>query len=255
MEYIYMIIFFLLGMHMASFYTVVGMRLPLEEDIVKKPSHCDNCGHQLNFLDMVPVLSYLVLRGRCRYCKTKISPMSTYMEIVIGLLFSFAYYRFGLTKELLIGLGIISLFAIISVADIKYLVIPDEVVLTLSIYFATLYLIYERPIELIQRFGSGILLFIIMYLIMYIGNKIFKKETLGGGDIKLMFTIGFVLGPHMGVFSIFLASLIALPISIIIMLKYKNNLIPFGPFLVLSMMIIYFINLNIDKIINIIKLI
>ena len=158
MEYIYMIIFFLLGMHMASFYTVVGMRLPVEEDIVKKPSHCDNCGHQLNFLDMVPVLSYLVLRGRCRYCKTKISPMSTYMEIVIGLLFSFAYYRFGLTKELLIGLGIISLFAIISVADIKYLVIPDEVVLTLSIYFATLYLIYERPIELIQRFGSGILL-------------------------------------------------------------------------------------------------
>ena len=103
MEYIYMIIFFLLGMHMASFYTVVGMRLPVEEDIVKKPSHCDNCGHQLNFLDMIPVLSYLVLRGRCRYCKTKISPMSTYMEIVIGLLFSFAYYRFGLTKELLIG--------------------------------------------------------------------------------------------------------------------------------------------------------
>jgi len=147
------------------------------------------------------------------------------------------------------------LFAIISVADIKYLVIPDEVVLTLSIYFATLYLIYERPIELIQRFGSGILLFVIMYLIMYIGNKIFKKETLGGGDIKLMFTIGFVLGPHMGVFSIFLASLIALPISIIIMLKYKNNLIPFGPFLVLSMMIIYFINLNIDKIISIINLI
>ena len=94
-----------------------------------------------------------------------------------------------------------------------------------------------------------------MYLIMYIGNKIFKKETLGGGDIKLMFTIGFVLGPHMGVFSIFLASLIALPISIIIMLKYKNNLIPFGPFLVLSMMIIYFINLNIDKIISIINLI
>ena len=80
MEYIYMIIFFLLGMHMASFYTVVGMRLPVEEDIVKKPSHCDNCGHQLNFLDMIPVLSYLVLRGRCRYCKTKISPMSTYME-------------------------------------------------------------------------------------------------------------------------------------------------------------------------------
>ena len=55
-----MIIFFLLGMHMASFYTVVGMRLPIEEDIVKKPSHCDNCGHQLNFLDMIPVLSYIV---------------------------------------------------------------------------------------------------------------------------------------------------------------------------------------------------
>ncbi len=230
-----MIIFFLLGMHMASFYTVVGMRLPVEEDIVKKPSHCDNCGHQLNFLDMIPVLSYLVLRGRCRYCKTKISPMSTYMEIVIGLLFSFAYYRFGLTKELLIGLGIISLFAIISVADIKYLVIPDEVVLTLSIYFATLYLIYERPIELIQRFGSGILLFIIMYLIMYIGNKIFKKETLGGGDIKLVSCMSLFLSFQ----KLWLVLSIASFLAILWLYLSKKKCIAFGPFLAIAFLLVF----------------
>ena len=82
MRLVYIILFFIVGLFMGSFYTVVGSRLPKREDFVKKRSHCDNCGHNLSFLDMIPIISYIFLRGKCRYCHEKISPLSTYMELL-----------------------------------------------------------------------------------------------------------------------------------------------------------------------------
>ena len=87
MDIVYLIIFFILGTLMGSFFTVVGSRLPRREDFIKSRSHCDNCTHELSLLDMVPIISYLFLRGRCRYCGTKISPLSSYMEFFTGILF------------------------------------------------------------------------------------------------------------------------------------------------------------------------
>ena len=97
---------------------------------------------------------------------------------------------------------------------------------------------------------TGILLFIIMYLIMLLGEKLFKKESLGGGDVKLLFLFGLVLDPLLGIFTIFLGSLIALPISIFILYKEKNNMIPFGPFLLLAFMLIYYSGITSEQIIN-----
>ena len=89
---------------MGSFYTVIGLRLPKHENFLTDRSHCDKCQHNLSLLDMIPLLSYLFLKGRCRYCKAKINELSTYMEFFTGVLFSLSFYVFGFSYELLIAL-------------------------------------------------------------------------------------------------------------------------------------------------------
>ena len=97
MNFLYLIIFFVVGTLFGSFFTVVGSRLPNNEDFIRGRSHCDNCKHELSFLDMIPIISYIILHGRCRYCKKKISSLSSYMEFFTGALFSLSYYIFGLS--------------------------------------------------------------------------------------------------------------------------------------------------------------
>ena len=96
-------------------------------------------------------------------------------------------------------------------------------------------------------------MFGIMYLIMLLGNFLFKKESLGGGDIKLMFVVGLVVNPLLGLFVIFFASLYALPISLIMLKKKNINLVPFGPFLVISLLFVYFTRIDINMILEFIK--
>ena len=103
---IYLIIFFVLGTLMGSFYTVVGSRLPKGESFITGRSHCEHCKNKLSLLDMIPIISYLFLRGRCRYCNSKIDSLSTWMELFTGLLFSLSYFTFGFSYELLFALGI-----------------------------------------------------------------------------------------------------------------------------------------------------
>ncbi len=253
MRLVYIILFFIVGLFMGSFYTVVGSRLPKREDFVKKRSHCDNCGHNLSFLDMIPIISYIFLRGKCRYCHEKISPLSTYMELFSGILYALSFFVFGRSYELFIALGIVSLLIILSVSDISYYIIPDEILIFFTGYFLIVITIKSGVMAALYALLSGIVLFGFMYIIMLLGNFIFKKESLGGGDIKLMFVIGLVLNPFLGIVVIFLASFIALPISLIILWKKRQNLIPFGPFLLIGFTLIYFMQLSMSTIIEFIS--
>ena len=247
MRLVYIILFFIVGLFMGSFYTVVGSRLPKREDFVKKRSHCDN------FLDMIPIISYIFLRGKCRYCHEKISPLSTYMELFSGILYALSFFVFGRSYELFIALGIVSLLIILSVSDISYYIIPDEILIFFTGYFLIVITIKSGVMAALYALLSGIVLFGFMYIIMLLGNFIFKKESLGGGDIKLMFVIGLVLNPFLGIVVIFLASFIALPISLIILWKKRQNLIPFGPFLLIGFTLIYFMQLSMSTIIEFIS--
>ena len=253
MRLVYIILFFIVGLFMGSFYTVVGSRLPKREDFVKKRSHCDNCGHNLSFLDMIPIISYIFLRGKCRYCHEKISPLSTYMELFSGILYALSFFVFGRSYELFVALGIVSLLIILSVSDISYYIIPDEILIFFTGYFLIVITIKSGVMSALYALLSGIVLFGFMYIIMLLGNFIFKKESLGGGDIKLMFVIGLVLNPFLGIVVIFLASFIALPISLIILWKKRQNLIPFGPFLLIGFTLIYFMQLSMSTIIEFIS--
>jgi leader peptidase (prepilin peptidase)/N-methyltransferase len=202
---------------------------------------------------MVPILSYIFLKGRCRYCHSKIDITSTFMEFFSGVLFATAYYVFGPSYDFFIAIGIISLLMIIIVSDINYYIIPDELLIFMSIYFIVFNLISSGPQETYYSVCSGILLFSIMYSIMLIGNKILKKETLGGGDIKLMFVFGIILGPVLGLFSIFIGSVIALPVSIFMLKKEKESIIPFGPFLLIALTLLYFTGITPEVILNLLK--
>ena len=95
MEIFYIIIFFLLGLIFGSFFTVVGSRIPKNKGFISGRSECDKCHHELALKDMVPLLSYILLKGRCRYCNGKIDSLSTYMELFTGILFSLSYFVFG----------------------------------------------------------------------------------------------------------------------------------------------------------------
>ncbi|MBR5369685.1 MAG: prepilin peptidase [Bacilli bacterium] len=250
MSILYLIIFFIFGLFLGSFYTVVGLRCPKHENFITNRSYCDECKHTLSFLDMIPVISFILLRGKCRYCKNKINPLSTYMELFTGILFALSYFVFGFSYELFIALGIVSMLIIISVSDISYYIIPDEVLIFFTGYFLILIVLNNGIISSFSNLLSGLAMFLIMYTIMLIGNLIFKKESLGGGDIKLMFVIGLVLSPLSSLFVIFFGSLIALPISIIILVRKKTKLIPFGPFLLIAFLFIFFTKIDTNAILT-----
>ena len=250
MNILYLIIFFILGLFMGSFYTVVGLRLPKHEKFINGRSHCDSCNHELSFLDMIPIISFIFLKGRCRYCKKKIDSLSTFMELFTGILFALSYFAFGFSYELAIALGIVSMLIIISVSDLTYYIIPDEVLIFFIGYFLIIFGLRNGIIYTFVNILSGLILFCIMYTIMLIGNFLFKKESLGGGDIKLMFVIGLVLSPLLGLFVIFFGSLLALPISFLILWRKKTKLIPFGPFLLIAFLFIYFTKLDTKMILD-----
>ncbi len=232
--------FFIIGSVLGSFYGVLGERLPKKENFTTSRSHCDSCKHELKFYDMIPIISYLLYRGKCHYCKKEIPKIVFFSELSTSILFAISYYSFGFSIELLYALGIVSLLDIVIVSDLLYFIIDDEVLLFFSFYFIILDFIYLGFNDTCKRIVGALFLFLLMYFISFMGSKIFKKEALGGGDVKLLFVFGLVLEPLLGVFAIFLGSLIALPVAIFILVKNKEHMIPFGPFLLIAFTLIYF---------------
>lgn len=242
--YLYGSLFFLFGLILGSFYNVVGYRLPQGKSIIKPPSHCPQCNVRLTKRELIPIFSYLKQKGHCKHCQTKINPSYLVFELVTGLLFVISYLLFGLSGECVIALILVSVLVISTISDLKYLVIPDEVLLGggLAIFIGRLVMGYSFFNLLI----SAVIPFLVMLLIKIIGDFLFKQESLGGADIKLMLVFGLVLGWGSTVLAIFLAAFIALPFSLVILKKYKTNIIPFGPFLGAGALITYFQQIDIS---------
>lgn len=248
---VYLILFFVIGAIFGSFYHVVGYRLPKGESLVKpKHSYCPNCGKRLKWYELIPIVSYIMQFGKCRSCKTNISVFYPFIEIVTGLLFAVSFYSFGFSYELIISLVLVSFFSIVIVSDLNYMIIPDEVTLTCALIIIVVNFFNLGLKGGLLQLGSGILTFLVMYLIMLFGNFIFKKETLGGADIKLMFISGLVLHPILGLFVIFIGSAIALPVSILIYVTSREHIIPFGPFLVAAILLFYLLKIDIGMFAN-----
>lgn len=250
MNYLFCIFFLLLGMILGSFYNVVGWRLPKGESIIYPPSHCPNCNHQLKILDLIPVFSFILQKGKCRYCKNKIAWYYPVFEFLCGVVFMLCYLVFGITPELLKALTFVSMLIIIMVSDFNYMIIPDEVLLFFGCLLALEIGIIDGYKVLISSLINGLIAFVAMYLLKTLGDFMFKKESMGGGDIKLMFIFGLVLGAPLAIISIFIGSLVGLPISLILLSKNSEHIVPFGPYLSIGATIILLLNIDFNTLIN-----
>lgn len=238
MLHIYIIIF-IIGCSLGSFYNVVGMRLLKNQSIVQPGSHCPNCKHILKWYELIPVFSYILLKGKCHYCHLKISLIYPAIELLVGTLFCFSFYLFGFSFNFLTAVVIVSLIAIIYITDFKDFTIFDEVLISSGVALITIKLIDSGLMSTIYSIIDGLVMFIIFYLIKLLGDKIFNQESLGGGDIKLSLIIGFVLGIKLGLITIVFSSFLAFPFALYITFTKKTKEVPFGPFLVTALFILF----------------
>lgn len=252
MIYLTFLCFFMLGAILGSFYYVVAYRIPKGESIISPPSHCPNCNHRLGPLELVPIFSWLLQLGKCKNCKCNISIFYPLFEIVCGLLFGFSYLSFGFSLDLIVVLTFVSMIMIIILSDIYYMIISDGVLIFFSIsLFIEMFIIYGYKYALMHLL-YGIISFFIMYSLKLLGDFIFKKESMGGGDIKLLFVFGLMFGWQMSIVSIFLSAIIGLPISLIVMRKNSEHVIPFGPYLGIASLIIVLFKIDINFVLSLI---
>ena len=156
----------------------------------------------------IPIISYLFLRGKCRNCKEKISIMYPLVELFTAITFTVSYYSFGFSYELVYSLIIASLLVIVIVSDINYMIIPDSFIIVPAIIIIIFKFIQLGIMDGFVSIGYGIISFLILYVIMLIGNKVFKKECLGGADIKLFFIVGLIFPPVISMLVLIIACFI-----------------------------------------------
>lgn len=225
-----------LGLLFGSFFNVVAIRLLKQESVVHPPSHCVHCKHRLGPLDLVPMLSYLLLRGRCRYCQVRISPAYAIGEFTTALLFASAAWWIGYDPELIPGLLLASILVIIVQTDLRAMIIPNKVV-----YFGMASAIVVRLFLHPLPWWDYVLAFLVGGGLFY-ALAVATKGGMGGGDIKLFAFVGILLGLKLTLLTIFLSSLTGTLYGIILMLlgRYKRKqAIPFGPFIAVGAWISY----------------
>jgi leader peptidase (prepilin peptidase) / N-methyltransferase len=225
------------GLTLGSFYNVVGLRVPINKSIVKPRSACTSCGHQLTAIELVPFFSYVIQGGKCRQCKARVSPIYPIFELITGLLFVTAPLVMGWTSELIVALTLISLFMIIIVSDITYMIIPDKVLL----FFAGVFLVERIFIPLNPWWDSLLGATIGFGLLLIIA--LVSKGGMGGGDIKLFALLGFVVGTKTVLLAFFLSTLFGAvlgSIGLLLKIVQRGKPIPFGPFIAVGTVIAYY---------------
>lgn len=239
MEAILIVIFFLVGMSVASFLNVCIDRLPARQSLVYPPSHCTACNRRLAAKDLIPIASYLWLRGRCRYCGAAIPQRILWVELGTAILFGLACWRYGLSIELAIALFYICIFIVLMVIDWEKGLILNKVVLpaiAAAIVISSLFSIFLTDIEIVPFIGwaaagggIGLVLFLLIVIV--------SREGMGWGDVKLAALIGLVTGFPL----VFVALLIGVVLGgvvaallLALKIKRRKEAIPFGPFLAIA---------------------
>lgn len=244
---------FIFGSLVGSFLNVCIHRLPKGESVVRPPSHCPKCSKPIPWYDNIPFLSFLILKARCRFCKEKISPRYFLVEALTASLFLILYLYFGLTYDYLLYLILVSCLIVATFVDIAERIIPDEVSvggtiagfmlvslkgLSTAPFGFTLSFLFSSLSGII--IGAGIIylagfLFDLVYFRMLKRPAIDgETSSMGGGDVKLMAMIGAFLGWEKAVLVFFGAPFFGLVFGVVNILRKKEHVIPYGPFLSLA---------------------
>lgn len=234
-----------LGLLFGSFLNVCIYRIPREKSIVWPPSSCPNCNARISWYDNIPVLSFLVLRGKCRNCKSLISIQYPIVELLTGALTLLFVWRYGLNVWTFVVLAAVYALIILSVIDLDIMIIPDRFslgMIVLGLAFAWCNPNFSGAWwqkELASLLGAGVGLFGVLAIAL-LGTWLFKKEAMGGGDVKLMGGIGALIGWEGVITTIVFASFLGLVYAVFLMIfkgKKGGDAIPFGPFLSLGALI------------------
>jgi len=245
----------LFGLLFGSFLNVCIVRLPHKQSIVLPRSHCPHCNHTIRWYDNIPLVSYALLRGRCRDCHARISPQYAIVEALTAILLVATYRRFGLSPEFVKYSALVMLLIVVTVADLKERLIPHSVTIfgiSLGAVLSLFIDVDSRPLGwLAERMGlflSGTALSVLGALLgALIGGGLFyavgtaffilggrKKDYLGFGDVMLMFMVGVFLGAPLTLLTILLGSFACSIVALSITLaapRYRNYPWPYGTFL------------------------
>lgn len=244
---------FIIGLAFGSFFNVLIDRLPNEKSINGR-SHCDYCKKTLGTFDLIPVLSFLVLSGKCRYCHKKLSVQYPLIELLTGGLFLIIFMVFIQTHSLNYAniallfsyLGLYSVLLVIFFADVKYHIIPDSTQFFFFV-FSVAILYFSKSIRTFENLGENFLFALAVMSPILLIYLLTKGKGMGFGDVKLAFTIGFFLKLG-GFIALYIAFIIGAVIGVVLIIKGKSKMkskIAFGPFLVIG--VIFFLLLS-DKI-------
>lgn len=232
-----LIIIFLLGLSLGSFLNVVIFRYLSGGSIISPRSYCPHCLHSLQWFDLIPVLSFFLLKGKCRYCSEMIPFSYPLVEFLTGLIFIICLFYYGFTPEFLKYTFVLCLLLLISVIDQKKQIVPNVFVIVLFSWLIVWHIVLPHLTNLSALVGflAGGLLFFIIALV--------SKGGMGGGDIKLMAVLGFAVGWPYVLILFLLSFIIGAAVGVSLMLfcsKSKESPLAFAPFLSLSYFIILF---------------
>ncbi len=235
----------LLGLCIGSFLNVIIDRWSFDKSILGR-SHCDFCKKKLSFFDLIPVLSFILLKGKCRYCKKPLSFYYIFVEIITSVLFVFTwiYFPTNIIFYKIISFAITSCLIVIFFADFKYHIIPDKILIWLGVFS-----IFFSFNNFLNNIFAGLIFYSIFYAIWFFT----KGRGMGFGDVKYVFIIGILLGLKDGFIAIYLSFLFGGLFSIMLLIfkmrKMKSR-IAFGPFLTLGIFVVIFLKNFIYPIFN-----
>ena len=225
-----------MGAAVGSFLNVCICRIPEGRSIVFPSSRCPKCEHPLKPWDNIPLVSYLILRGRCRHCEGEISPQYPLVELITAVMVLLLFWKFGLSLKLLFSFIFTCSLIVITFIDLYHQMIPDLITLPgiplfflISVFFMDVRVL-EALLGILLGGGS-------LYIIAFLYELIAKREGMGGGDIKLLAMVGAFSGWKSLLFILFLSSALGALVGIVVMVvkgKDMKYAIPFGPFLSLA---------------------
>ena len=225
------------GAVFGSFINCIAWRMANDKSIWKGRSHCPSCGHILSALDLIPIVSYVAMNGKCRYCKAAVSIRYVATELFMAFVFVALVCKYDISFMTLRYLVLACILLALSLVDIDRYEIPNSLIGFGVIWWVITVLLMDAPIQtqVIQGLIGGVAIGGGVLLLSLIMDVVLKKESMGGGDIKLFFMLGLYMGPMLGLFHLVVSCLF----GIVLVLVLKKNRIPFGPAMSLAALFVW----------------